>query len=154
MEIDKTLNMLLVTLFQDIMDIEEKALITEEFRDISNNDMHIIEAIGPGKPKTSSTVARAMSVTMGTLTKAIDGLSEKEYVKRERSTEDKRVVLLSLLPKGIKAFRHHEKFHRDMIDAVIAQLDEEETQILKKSLGSLVGYLKEGGPMDTKHPEE
>ena len=36
---------ILVNLFQEIMDIEEKALITAEFKNISVNDMHIIEAI-------------------------------------------------------------------------------------------------------------
>ena len=35
----------LVNLFQEIMDIEEKALITSEFKDISVNYMHILEAI-------------------------------------------------------------------------------------------------------------
>ena len=40
-----TLHDLLVKLFNEIMNIEEKAIITEEFKDISNNDMHIIEAI-------------------------------------------------------------------------------------------------------------
>ena len=35
-------NEILVKLFRDIMDIEGKAIITEEFKDISNNDMHII----------------------------------------------------------------------------------------------------------------
>ena len=33
-----TLHDLLVKLFNEIMNIEEKAIITEEFRDISNND--------------------------------------------------------------------------------------------------------------------
>ena len=40
------LNEVLVRLFRDIMDIEEKAIITPEFKDITNNDMHVIEAIG------------------------------------------------------------------------------------------------------------
>ena len=34
---------ILVNLFQEIMDIEGKALITSEFKDISVNDMHIME---------------------------------------------------------------------------------------------------------------
>ena len=34
----------LVKLFNDIMNIEAKAIITPEFRDITNNDMHVIEA--------------------------------------------------------------------------------------------------------------
>ena len=36
---------ILVNLFQEIMDIEEKALITAEFKNISVNDMHIIEQL-------------------------------------------------------------------------------------------------------------
>ena len=43
---NRELNELLVKLFNNVMDIEEKAVITEEFKDITNNDMHIIEAIG------------------------------------------------------------------------------------------------------------
>ena len=39
-------NHLLVELFKDILDIEEKAVITSEFKDITNNDMHIMEAVG------------------------------------------------------------------------------------------------------------
>ena len=48
MDIYESLNSILVTLFNDIMNIEEKALITDEFKDISVTDMHIIEAIGIG----------------------------------------------------------------------------------------------------------
>lgn len=33
----------LVKLFNDIMNIEAKAIITPEFRDITNNDMHVID---------------------------------------------------------------------------------------------------------------
>lgn len=143
MDLDKTLNMLLVNLFKDIMEIEQKSLITEEFKDITVNDMHVIESIGTGEPQTSSSVAKRLSITMGSLTKAIDGLTAKEYVVRARSEEDKRVVLLSLTEKGKKAFKHHAKFHKDMIDAVVAQLDEEEKDVLNRSLGSLAGYLRE-----------
>ena len=42
----KELNEILVRLFRSIMDVEEKAIITREFQDITNNDMHVIEAIG------------------------------------------------------------------------------------------------------------
>ena len=104
MDVKKTLNSLLVTAFQDVLDIEEKTLITGEFTDITMNDMHVIEAIGDGEPKTSSTVAKQLSVTMGTLTKAIDRLTKNNYVLRERSETDKRLVLLSLKEKGKKAF--------------------------------------------------
>ncbi|MEG1291068.1 MAG: MarR family transcriptional regulator, partial [Lachnospiraceae bacterium] len=107
-----TINEVLVKLFNDIMDIEEKAIITEEFKDISNNDMHIVEAIGKEQSKNMSTVAKALSVTVGTLTIAINSLVKKGYVNRVRSEEDRRVVLISLSPKGERAYCHHEEFHK------------------------------------------
>ena len=92
----ETVNDVLVKLFNEIMDVEERALITSEYKDISVNDMHVIEAIGIREPKNMSTVARAVSVTVGTLTIAINHLVKKGYVERSRSEEDRRVVLVSL----------------------------------------------------------
>ena len=92
----------LVNLFQEIMDIEEKALITSEFKDISVNDMHILEAIGVNSARNMSSVAKTLSVTVGTLTIAINSLVKKGYVNRVRSEEDRRVVLISLNKKGRK----------------------------------------------------
>ena len=44
----ETINDILVNLFNEILKLEEEAIITDEFKDITNNDMHIIEAIGLG----------------------------------------------------------------------------------------------------------
>ena len=128
---------ILVNLFQEIMDIEEKALITAEFKNISVNDMHIIEAIGTGEPKNMSTVAKLMSVTVGTLTIAINNLVKKGYVSRVRSEEDRRVVLIFLTEKGKRAFQHHREFHDGMVKALVEGLDEGQQKILVKSLLNL-----------------
>lgn len=73
-----TLNEVLVNLFRDIMDIEQKAIVTQEFQDITNNDMHVIEAIGIGEPKNMSAIAKELSVTVGTLTIAMNSLVKKD----------------------------------------------------------------------------
>ncbi len=135
-------NEILVKLFRDIMDIEGKAIITEEFHDISNNDMHVIEAIGIDERKNMSAVARELSVTIGTLTIAVNSLVKKGYVERVRSEQDRRVVYISLTAKGEKAYRHHEEFHRQMILATIDGLSEEETRILVKALSNLNQFFR------------
>ena len=132
-----TLNDVLVRLFHDIMTLEEKAIRTGEFCEISNNDMHIIEAIGTGEPKNMSTVAKLMSVTVGTLTIAINNLVKKGYVSRVRSEEDRRVVLISLTEKGKRAYQHHREFHDGMVKALVEGLDEGQQKILVKSLLNL-----------------
>lgn len=87
MDIFESLNSVLVDLFNDILNIEERALITEEFKDISVTDMHIIEAIGIEEPRTMSTISKSLGVTMGTLTVGINGLVKKGYVIRKRGGE-------------------------------------------------------------------
>lgn len=135
-------NEILVNLFNDIMNIEQKAIITEEFKDLTNNDMHVIEAIGIGTPKNMSSIAKELSVTVGTLTISMNSLVKKGYVARERGSEDRRVVYISLSEKGRAAYEHHADFHKKMIDATINRLDEEETKVLIKALSNLSGYFK------------
>ena len=132
-----TLNEVLVSLFRDIMDIEQQAIITQEFKDITNNDMHVIEAIGIDEPKNMSTIARVLSVTVGTLTIAMNSLVKKGYVIRERGKEDRRVVYISLSDQGKIAYEHHARFHKAMIDSVIEQLDDDEMKTLVKALTKL-----------------
>lgn len=131
-----------VNLFNRLLDLEEKALITWEFKGISINDMHIIEAIGIEQPKNMSSVAKKLQVTVGTLTIAINSLVKKGYVVRVRSEEDRRVVLISLTALGERAFHHHMKFHNEMIQATLQGLSEEETQVMARALTNLTQFFK------------
>ena len=138
-----TLNDALVSLFNDVMDIEQKAIITEQFKDITNNDMHVIDAIGIGNPKNMSTIAKELSVTVGTLTIAINSLVKKGYVTRQRSNEDRRVVYISLSDKGRKAYKHHADFHRKMIQGIMEDLNEQELEVLVKAIHHLDNCFRE-----------
>ena len=54
---NRVLNELLVNLFHNVMDAEAKAVITEEFKDITNNDMHIQLFIGIEELKSMFRIA-------------------------------------------------------------------------------------------------
>ena len=142
MDAYKTINDVLVHLFNEIWELEEQAIITEEFKDISNNDMHIIEAIGLGDGNTMSAIAKKLNITAGSLTTSMNSLVNKKYVTRERSEQDRRVVFIKLLPKGIKAYHHHEEFHEQMTGAVIKNLKEEEVDVLARTLDSLSDFFR------------
>ena len=137
-----TFNHILVSLFNEIMDIEEKAIITESFQDITNNDMHVIEAIGIGTPKNMSAIAKQLHVTTGTLTISMNSLVKKGYVKRERSERDRRVVYIMLTAKGKLAYRHHAEFHRKMTEPLVEGLDPEETKLLVRALTNLKNFFE------------
>lgn len=141
----ETINDVLVNLFYEILELEEKAIITEEFRDISNNDMHIIEAVGLGNESTMSAVARKLRITAGSLTTSMNSLVKKQYVERDRSEKDRRIVYISLTEKGRRAYHHHENFHRQMTNAAIASLSEEELPLLAKTLDGLAVFFRNYG---------
>lgn len=147
------LNELLVNLFNNVLDTEAEAVITEEFKDITNNDMHIIEAVGMEEPRSMSMIAKRLKVTVGTLTTNMNSLEDKGYVLRQRSTQDKRVVLVLLTEKGRRAFFHHRDFHRHMIKAIIKDLDEEEMKILIRCLQALEDFFEKEGASLQKNAE-
>ncbi|MDO4788514.1 MAG: MarR family transcriptional regulator [Johnsonella sp.] len=137
------LNDILVKLFNEIMDIQEEAIITSEFKDITNNDMHVIEAIGMGEQKNMSALAAALSITMGSLTISINSLVKKGYVKRRRSQKDRRVVNVELSKTGIAAYEHHRRFHREMVEAMTADLSDQEIEAIITSLKKIDEWLLE-----------
>lgn len=142
MDAYSTFHETLVNLFNDIMELEQKAIITERFKNITNNDMHIIEAIGDKAAKNMSSIAKTLKVTVGTLTIAINSLVKKGYVNRIRSEKDKRVVLISLSELGKEAYEHHKNFHEKMIRAMIEGFDEQETNILVNALTNLNQFFR------------
>ena len=142
MEKEELLNELLVMLFNEVLDMEHKALINGSFKEISINDMHIIIAIGIQEARNMSAVAKTMSVTVGTLTTAINNLVKKGYVSRIRSAEDKRVVLLSLTEKGVAAYQKHAVFHKQMVQTVMDGFEGEEMEVLLRAFKKLRGYFK------------
>ena len=112
MDAYESINKILVHLFNDIWELEEKAVITEEFKDLTNNDMHIIEAIGLGTGNNMSTIAKKLGITVGSLTTSMNSLVNKKYAVRHRSEEDRRIVNIQLTEKGEKA--SYEKVLQDM----------------------------------------
>ncbi len=130
----ETVNEILVRLFANVLDIEEKCLRVGDFSDLSISEMHVIDNIGVNRERTMSDTARDLRITSGTLTTAVDNLIKKGYVVRERSLEDRRVVKIRLTEKGISAYYSHEEFHRDLVISALQRLDSKEEELLIKVL--------------------
>ncbi len=137
------INTYLVKLINQIWDLEEKAIITEEFKDITNNDMHVIEAVGLTGGSKMSVIAKKLNITVGSLTSAMNNLVKKGYVDRYRTEEDRRVVLVKLTERGEAAYHHHEKYHEELTNAVFNALDESEIPVLAKTLDALADFFHE-----------
>ena len=142
MNINHMLNEVLVRLFRNINIIEERAICSGEYKDVTANDMHVIEAADMEGARNMTSVAKTLGVTTGTLTIAVNSLVKKGYVERVRSEEDRRVVLISLSEKGRKAYLHHQRFHEQMIEAIVEEMSAEEQVVLEKALVKLERFFR------------
>lgn len=138
----ETVNEILVRLFANILDIEEKCLRIGNFSDLSISEMHVIDSIGINKERTMSDTAKDLKVTSGTLTTAVDNLIKKGYVERRRSVEDRRVVKIKLTENGVDAFKVHEDFHKDLVISALQELDSNEEELLIKVLTNIDVFFK------------
>lgn len=104
--------------------------------DLTVSEAHAIEVLGQYGQMNMKNVAMKLGVTTGTTTVTIDRLEKKEYAKREPSLQDRRVYLISLTEKGMKAYDEHHKYHTDLSRQILGVLTEEESlqllNIIKK----------------------
>lgn len=136
------INRLLVEVYDDVNHIEEYSIKQGTFRDLSITEIHTIEAVGLYGSKTMSEVAAELEITTGTLTTAVDKLVKKGYLVRSRSNTDRRIVNVSLTKRGKLAYRIHEKFHLDMVRAVMLDFTTQEEELLLRGLRKLNLHLK------------
>ncbi|MGT2712458.1 fatty acid biosynthesis transcriptional regulator FabT [Streptococcus oriscaviae] len=139
---DPKINEYLTAIFNNVLVIEEMSLRGSRFKDVSIKEMHTIDVIGDKKGATPSDIARALMVTLGTVTTSLNNLERKGYIERVRSTKDRRVVHLYLTKKGRLIYRLHQRFHNEMVRQITDGMDETEYQVMKKGLFKLYNFLE------------
>ena len=141
MTVHEQVNTFLVDIFGQINKLEQRALATGLNDDVSITEMHIMEKIGEAGSSRMTDIARALDVTLATLTVACDRMQKKDLIERTRAEKDRRVVMVSLTPKGQAAWQYHEKLHHDLIDAALTDMSEEEQNALSRALEKLGEFL-------------
>ena len=140
-ETKEILNDLFVDIFNQVLALEKKIFEQDKnFRDVSMTETHVLEAIRKCDPPTMGTIAAKLQITPGTLTSSVNKLIDKGYVNRHRSEVDRRIVTLSLTEKGESVFQLHEEFHRELVEAAIADLENRDD--LKKALQSMHRFFQ------------
>lgn len=88
-----------------------------------------IKAVGflgrHGKCKMKE-LADYLALAVSTTTSLADSLEAKNVVKRERSQEDRRVIMLQLTEEGIEEYNNTLHAYREFCKSVLEELDEKE----------------------------
>lgn len=67
---------------------------------------------------------------------------DKGFAARTKSEADRRQVLVSLTKEGRKAYRVHEAFHREMVDAALDGLTPEEEDAFARGLVKVKAFFE------------
>ena len=137
------LNEFLSEIFNGILKLEERSIKKNSSSLLSIQELHIIEKIGQKIQVRMGDLAKALALTVGTVTVSIDRLEKKGYIERSRIENDRRVVIIKLTQKGQAAFRLHEIFHHKMVEEIVHGLTQNEEAVLAKALANLANYFKE-----------
>jgi len=120
------INLMIEEFYKTFYQIEELEL-KKDIKCLTMNEYHTIEII-EDRVLPMNELADNLSVTMGTATVTIENLVNKNFVKRERNGEDRRMVFISLTKKGQIALESHKNFHKKMISLITEDLSPKELE--------------------------
>ncbi len=122
--------------------ISEYGLTTAQFG--------VLEALHHLGPLSLGDLADKLLVTGGNVTYVMDRLEEQGLVRRERSSEDRRVVIGHLTPEGRRLISEVFPGHASFVEGLCRHLERGEREELRRLLKKLgKGVATAGGP-----PEE
>lgn len=138
----REVNSLFVDTFNSVLRIEEMALKNRLTSNLTISEIHTINAIGLDGASPMNVVAGRLGVTLATLNASVGKLVDKGFAARTKSEADRRQVLVSLTKEGRKAYRVHEAFHREMVDAALDGLTPEEEDAFARGLVKVKDFFE------------
>lgn len=144
-QFDIQLNDIIMETFSSITKVEEGALKSTGKTDLTINELHILEEIGnfPQKGATISELSKKLTITLPSVTVAVNKLVKKGYVDKTRCKEDGRVVFVSLTSLGIRMNKAHSYFHLQMLRSLSKVISEEEKAVLIKGFREINKFFKQ-----------
>ncbi len=139
------LNDLLVDTFRSILKVEEQMLKDHLSLNLSISEMHLIESVGKGGETgiTISDIAEDLSISLPSVTVAINKLQAKGYVEKTRGAADSRMVYVKLTRNGRRVDALHGRFHETMVRNITNDMDEEEKAALTRGIVKLNAFFKD-----------
>lgn len=109
--------------------------------ELTNSEVFTCEALGRRGRCMMTELAKECGFALSSMTGIVDRLVKKGYVKRFRSADDRRVVLVELTPKGEEVHRECLEAEMGLIIAMMDALEPEEQEALLELLGKAVAPL-------------
>jgi len=130
----ETYDQVLVSLRRIIRAIDLHSKKMERESGLTGPQLLVMRLTGSHGEITSGVIARAVSLSQATVTTILDRLERKGLLKRERSPDDKRKVILTLTEAGEKALENAPKLMQESFIRSFNQLEGWEQSLILSSL--------------------
>src|SRR6201997_201401 len=101
---------------------------------LGNSDFRVLEALLHKGPLPVNTIGSVVDLTPGSISTAVDRLFAKGLVSRVESTEDRRVRIVALTPRGKDLIVATFRKHSGQMRKAFAELSPEELRGLEAAL--------------------
>ncbi len=105
---------------------------------LSGMQFAVLKHIGDGSARTAADLCRFMHFDASSMTRLLDRLELKGLVRRERSREDRRTVVLRLAPSGRAQLARLAAVAGRVLEAHLAGFSDAEVESLKSYLGRMI----------------
>jgi len=95
-------------------------------------------------PKTLGELAQAEQVRPPTMTRIVAGLQRGGLVRRERDSEDRRVVRVRATPKGVRVMQGGRRRRVATLAAQLRRLDARTVALLSRAAEAMEGLSRRG----------
>ena len=118
----------------------EEINLSQVIKCLTTTELHVIEAIGENS-LTMNELSDKLGITMGTASVAVNKLTDKYFIERSRSEDDRRKVFVRLSKKGLLAYKYHGNFHSNILEKVTSAIPKEKLDIFMEVFQTIVNNL-------------
>lgn len=113
--------------------------------DITTAQWAVLKQIALRSGETATALCKCSGCDTGSMTRMLDRLEEKDLIRRERSTTDRRVVLLHVTDTGQALLPHIVPRVVEVLNQALADFTPDEHELARRLLSRIVANLDQRG---------
>lgn len=132
---------------QSIIELNQ-TLSESEVRHFNMNDYYYLTIIYQMENPNLGQLADELQLTKPAISAIVKRLTEKEFVEKKQSAEDKRIFHLKVTEKGRRIIESDYKSFKNLEKLLAETVSEEQLRVLNQVLDQVAGRLKENHTKD------
>ena len=142
METNSTASRLANLTFSLLANCQEKEVHLAELHGLTQAEFRCLRLFGSDESLNNKTIAERMNLSPSRLTRIIDGLVKKRYIRRDIDSNDRRNMKVNLSTKGKSLVQQLNKAYVDIHEEILLDIDPSQHEQLIVAMTHLLEALE------------